>query len=204
MLTKLAYSLTLLSLVFACTSEEKAAPEEPVQATTEQTSAQVDAEDTAAKAAQAEADAQKQKEAEELAAAQEAAKMQQATEATPAGSSGEVPTGELLSEESCQSGGDMRSIKTIKPENKLCSVIYAKFGNESEVAWAHNDGSYCQQVVDRIAEKLSAAGFTCSGNGGTRSNQANPAAAAQPEEAAQQPEEAAPPPATDEPATEGE
>lgn len=56
---------------------------------------------------------------------------------------------------------DVRRISIVRAEDKLCSVIYEKNGQQTEVAWANNIADYCVEVKDRMQNKLAGAGFTC-------------------------------------------
>lgn len=64
----------------------------------------------------------------------------------------------------CSWGENVRIIKKQKPENGGCEVLYTKEGVEDSIANAQNDIDYCQEIVDRIANKLTAAGFKCEDN----------------------------------------
>lgn len=64
----------------------------------------------------------------------------------------------------CTFGENERTIKNEMPEAGGCEVLYTKDTVEDSVADAKNDMEFCQKIVDRIANKLVAAGFDCKDN----------------------------------------
>lgn len=61
----------------------------------------------------------------------------------------------------CMSGDVERVLENKTAEEGGCEVVYSKDGGESVIANAQNNLDYCQEVVDRVANKLVAAGFNC-------------------------------------------
>ena len=61
----------------------------------------------------------------------------------------------------CNYGETERILENKESDAGGCEVIYTKEGAANSIANAQNETSYCQEVVDRIANKLVAAGFTC-------------------------------------------
>ncbi|MAZ49065.1 MAG: hypothetical protein CME65_10905 [Halobacteriovoraceae bacterium] len=61
----------------------------------------------------------------------------------------------------CTSGEVERALENKFSDDGGCEVIYSKDGSENVIANAKNNLDYCQEVVDRVANKLSNAGFSC-------------------------------------------
>ena len=61
----------------------------------------------------------------------------------------------------CTVGGTERILENRTADAGGCEVVYTKNGGESIIANAENNLDYCQEVVDRVANKLSNAGFSC-------------------------------------------
>lgn len=60
----------------------------------------------------------------------------------------------------CTLGSEKRQIE-IRPDGSGCQVAYTKGGEESIVANAKHDVSYCEQTLDKIKGNLEKAGYTC-------------------------------------------
>ncbi|MCB9083145.1 MAG: hypothetical protein H6624_02315 [Bdellovibrionaceae bacterium] len=61
----------------------------------------------------------------------------------------------------CKAPGDERQLEVVKPDGGGCEVHYTKFGTDKVVANAQNDISYCEEVFNRIKNRLVEAGFEC-------------------------------------------
>lgn len=162
MLLRFVISMTAVLAIISCSGAENA-EESAVETTPTQEAATPEAETTPAAAEEPAVDPAAVK-----APAQEATK------------SADVS----LEEVNCSSGEDKRVISITKPEGKLCSVVYVKFSESNEVAWAVNDAGYCTEVKEKIMANLSAAGYSCDGQISSKSatettpaaNEASPAA----------------------------
>lgn len=60
----------------------------------------------------------------------------------------------------CTSGKDSRTIG-VKAVDAGCEVVYTKFGETSSVASASSGSEHCANVVSKIKDNLSNAGFKC-------------------------------------------
>lgn len=61
----------------------------------------------------------------------------------------------------CTSGDVQRLLENKFSDDGGCEVVYSKDGSESVIANAQNNLDYCQEVLDRVANKLAHAGFSC-------------------------------------------
>lgn len=66
----------------------------------------------------------------------------------------------LAGETKCTSGSDVRTIG-VKDVGTGCEVIYTKMGESNSVASASSGSTHCVNVVTKIKDNLSNAGFTC-------------------------------------------
>ncbi len=60
----------------------------------------------------------------------------------------------------CKSGSDERMLEVVA-EGPGCKMMYTKGGEASSVATAKSGTTHCQEVFDRIHNKLQGAGYTC-------------------------------------------
>lgn len=61
----------------------------------------------------------------------------------------------------CNYGETERVLENKESDNGGCELVYTKEGNANTIANAANQTEYCQEVLDRVANKLANAGFTC-------------------------------------------
>ncbi len=69
-------------------------------------------------------------------------------------------TSAFASETKCKSGSDERVLK-ISDVQGGCNLEYTKAGNTSSVATQKNGQTKCEEVRNKIKEKLAASGYQC-------------------------------------------
>jgi len=62
----------------------------------------------------------------------------------------------------CAGRNDSRVVEVTNTPDGGCEVRYTKFGETKVVANAQNDLSYCEQIYERITQRLNSAAFECS------------------------------------------
>lgn len=60
----------------------------------------------------------------------------------------------------CKNGGDARLLE-IRSKGGGCEIAYTKGGQENVVGSSQNGNAHCEEISNRIKDKLTAAGFTC-------------------------------------------
>jgi hypothetical protein len=60
----------------------------------------------------------------------------------------------------CKNGGDTRVLE-VRGKDKGCETAYTKAGQENVVGSSQNGTAHCEGIMNRIKDKLAAAGFTC-------------------------------------------
>lgn len=81
--------------------------------------------------------------------------------ATPAPKKMTKETASILDGITCRAGEDQRTIAKKSMTGGGCEVLYTKHGETNTIADAKNDVGYCDNVVDKIKNNLTSAGFNC-------------------------------------------
>lgn len=97
--------------------------------------------------------ADEKKEEKKTESTEKTEKTEEKTETTEQKASGNVLT--------CKMGKEVRTLEKKEREGGGCEVIYTKGGEGKSIANAKNELTYCDQMIDKMKEKLVDGGFTC-------------------------------------------
>lgn len=60
----------------------------------------------------------------------------------------------------CKIKGDVRALE-VRTKDKGCEIAYTKAGQENVVGSSQNGTAHCEGILNKIKEKLTAAGYAC-------------------------------------------